>query len=118
MDAADLRSAVAEKLGLKLETHKLLFRGKEKEDDEFLEPAGVKENSKVLLVEDTPCEPEIHEEVKETSVPSKGGEAVAQVKKEVDKLAEQVDVYFLGSLSLLFVLFDLFGLFTQHFDDV
>ncbi|CAA0836269.1 BAG family molecular chaperone regulator 4 [Striga hermonthica] len=86
----DLKSIIVGKIGLNPETHKLLFRGKEKEDDESLQTAGVKDNAKVLLVEEVSSGQKIPEEVKETNVVSRGGEAVAKVREEVDKLAGQV----------------------------
>ncbi|KAL7136190.1 hypothetical protein ABFS83_10G012800 [Erythranthe nasuta] len=86
-----LKSAIHQKTGLNPETHKLLFRGKEKDDDEDLQTAGVKDGSKLLLVEDKTCNNEEPEEVKETVVVvSRGGEAVAEVRREVDKLSDQI----------------------------
>ncbi|KAG8377057.1 hypothetical protein BUALT_Bualt09G0128400 [Buddleja alternifolia] len=90
MDTGDLKSVLSQKLGVNPETHKLLFRGNEKEDDEDLQTAGVKDNSKVLLMEEVTCKQQIPEEVKETSVISRGGAAVAEIRKEVDMLSEQV----------------------------
>lgn len=110
----DVKSVMAQKIGLKPETLKLLFRGKDKEDDDHLLTAGVKENSKVLLVEDTTSVQRSPETVDTTSVQrspetveditsvqrspekvetieiSRGGEAVAVVREEIDKLADQV----------------------------
>ncbi|XP_011095053.1 BAG family molecular chaperone regulator 4 [Sesamum indicum] len=86
----DLKSVIVQKIGLKPEMHKLLFRGKEKEDDEDLQRAGVKDNSKVLLMENTTCRENNAEEVKQTSVISRGGAAVAEIREEVDKLSQQV----------------------------
>ncbi|KAL8526612.1 hypothetical protein ACS0TY_015713 [Phlomoides rotata] len=99
MDVGDLKSIIVQKTGLKPETCKLLFRGKEKDDDEFLQTAGLKDNCKVLLMEDTTCRENVPEEVKEASVPeevketiviSQGEAAVAEVRREVDNLADQV----------------------------
>ncbi|CAA3009025.1 BAG family molecular chaperone regulator 4-like [Olea europaea subsp. europaea] len=86
----DLKLMVTQNIGLHPEMHKLLFRGKEKEDNEHLQFAGVKDMSKVLLMEDTTCTDERPVEVAQTSVVSKGGAAVAEIRKEVDKLSEQV----------------------------
>ncbi|GFP92767.1 bag family molecular chaperone regulator 4 [Phtheirospermum japonicum] len=86
----DLKSIIVQKIGLSPDTHKLLFRGKEKEDDEDLQTAGVKDNSKLLLMEDTTIGQNNPEKVMETSVISRGSEAVAQVREEVDKLADKV----------------------------
>ncbi|CAI9097281.1 OLC1v1033669C1 [Oldenlandia corymbosa var. corymbosa] len=80
-------------------TGKLLFRGKEKEDSDLLQMAGVKDNSKIIFME-TPGEKVMNEPIQisggagavanEPIQISKGGEAVALVRAEVDKLSEQV----------------------------
>ncbi|XP_057808178.1 BAG family molecular chaperone regulator 4-like [Salvia miltiorrhiza] len=85
----DLKSVIAQKIGLEPETYKLLFRGKEKDDGDHLQEAGVKDNSKVLVMEDTTPVQESPEKV-ETIVISRGDAAVAEVREEVDKLADQV----------------------------
>ncbi|KAG6437061.1 hypothetical protein SASPL_101970 [Salvia splendens] len=85
----DLKSVVAQEFGLEPETLKLLFRGKEKEDDDHLHEAGVKDGSKVLAVEDTIPVQRSPEKV-EAVVVSRGDAAVAEVREEVDKLADQV----------------------------
>nr|GMC88448.1 BAG family molecular chaperone regulator 4-like [Ipomoea batatas] len=86
-----VKDIIAQVIGLEPKLQKLLFRGKEKEDQEYLSVAGVKDNSKLLLMEDTTSTEKTPEEVKENSVISIGGEAVAEVRAEVDKLSEQVD---------------------------
>lgn len=100
MDAGDLKSVIAQNIGLEAETYKLLFRGKEKEDGDHLQAAGVKDSSKVLVMEDTTSVQRIPEKVEtivvspkkvETVVVSRGDAAVAEVGEEVDKLADQVD---------------------------
>ncbi|KZV57776.1 BAG family molecular chaperone regulator 4-like [Dorcoceras hygrometricum] len=86
-----LKSVVGQKMGLKPEILKLLFRGIEKADDENLQTAGVRNNFKVLLrIHDESSGQNIPEEVKETKASSIGGAAVAAVREEVDKLAEKV----------------------------
>ncbi|KAG6433746.1 hypothetical protein SASPL_105362 [Salvia splendens] len=85
----DLKSVIAQEVGLEPETLKLLFRGKEKEDDDRLHEAGVKDGSKVLAVEATISVQKSPEKV-EPVVVSRGDAAVAEVREEVDKLADQV----------------------------
>lgn len=94
MIAGQVKDIIAQVIGLEPKVQKLLFRGKEKEDQEYLSVAGVKDNSKLLLMEDTTSTEKTPEEVKENSVISIGGEAVAEVRAEVDKLSEQVDNLF------------------------
>ncbi|CAA0827483.1 BAG family molecular chaperone regulator 4 [Striga hermonthica] len=80
-----LKSFICQQIGLRPEKHKLLFRGSEKEDDEDLQTAGLTDYCEVLLMEAEAFEQASHEEVE-----SKGKEAVSEVRKEVDKLAQQV----------------------------
>ncbi|KAL8509226.1 hypothetical protein ACS0TY_016422 [Phlomoides rotata] len=84
-----IKSIISQYLGFKPETCKIIFGGVEKEDDEDLRVAGVMNNSEMLL-EVMELEQKIPEEVQETNVLSKGEDAVADVRKEVDKLANKV----------------------------
>ncbi|CAL5351538.1 unnamed protein product [Camellia sinensis] len=63
--------------------------GKEKEDREHLHMAGVKDNAKVLLIQEPTRKERKHEEAKSIEM-SSACPAVAEVKPEVDKLAEEV----------------------------
>ncbi|CAL5420368.1 unnamed protein product [Camellia sinensis] len=65
------------------------FVGKEKEDREHLHMAGVKDNAKVLLIQEPTRKERKHEEAKSIEM-SSACPAVAEVKPEVDKLAEEV----------------------------
>ncbi|KAM3340406.1 formin-2 [Capsicum galapagoense] len=86
----EVKSILSSIIDLEPKVQKLLFRGKEKEDHEYLHLAGVKDNSKMLVMEEETVEDRIPEEVKVTTEISRGAEAVAVVRTEVDKLSEQV----------------------------
>ncbi|WRX24641.1 Ubiquitin-like domain - like 10 [Theobroma cacao] len=107
----ELKKEIAQKTGLEPDRQKVLFRGKEKEDKEHLNVAGVKDKSKVLLLENparkekkveemssskekaeesTSSEENEVEEMRESEEMSKAFAAVAGVRKEVDKLSERV----------------------------
>ncbi|KAJ4837716.1 hypothetical protein Tsubulata_027925 [Turnera subulata] len=104
-----VKKIVEEKTGLDPKQQKILFRGQEKEDEEFLHEAGVKDNSKVLVLEEPLRKEEEAKEIKESEGTSNLEEkleaevkvndteemkkaigAVAQIRAEVDKLAERV----------------------------
>lgn len=85
-----LKSVISKSLDLNPETCKLYFGGVEKHDGESLQQAGLKDNSEVLLVESVSGQP-VSEEVQETPVASKGEEAVAEARKEINNLEQQVD---------------------------
>ncbi|GMJ08408.1 BCL-2-associated athanogene 4 [Hibiscus trionum] len=107
----ELKEQIAEKTGLEPDKQRVLFRGKEKEDNVHLDSAGMKDKSKVLVLENpanevkkiegmTNSKEKVEEaiaskenkveEIKETEEMSKAFAAVAGVRKEVDKLSERV----------------------------
>lgn len=86
----DVKKIIAQEIGVDPETQKLFFRGKEKEDYDYLQMAGIKDNAKLLLVEDTRAKEISSKEMNETIEVSRGSEAIAEIRAEVDKLAEKV----------------------------
>ncbi|CAN1142181.1 BAG family molecular chaperone regulator 4 [Linum perenne] len=115
---AELKRVIEQETGVECERQKILFRGKEKEDGEYLHEAGVKDKGKVLVleqpisaerkVEEMP-KPEVNEreetstaedikegeqpsnfEVRETEEILKAMRAIDEVRVEVDTLAERV----------------------------
>ncbi|XP_017221127.2 BAG family molecular chaperone regulator 4 [Daucus carota subsp. sativus] len=93
----DLKAIIAEQIGMAPNVQRLFFKGIEERDQECLEIAGLKNNSKLLLrksarndrVEEVPASDDEIEVVKVTQK-SKGSELVAEVKVDNDKLAAQV----------------------------
>ncbi|KAF2306453.1 hypothetical protein GH714_018227 [Hevea brasiliensis] len=106
-----MKEVIESKTGLEPKQQKILFRGQEKEDREYLHEAGVKDKSKVLVLEnpaskEKPVElkelegtskAEVKEseemskrEMKEREEMSKAFQAIAEVREEVDKLVERV----------------------------
>lgn len=85
----DLKRCIAQQTSLEPNQQRLLFRGKEKEDREHLHMAGVKDNAKVLLIQEPTRKERKHEEAKSIEM-SSACPVIAEVKPEVDKLAEEV----------------------------
>ncbi|CAN0879684.1 BAG family molecular chaperone regulator 4 [Linum grandiflorum] len=108
----ELKRVIEQQTGVEAVRQKILFRGKEKEDGEYLHEAGVKDKGKILVleqpVEETP-KPDVKEreetstaeemeegeqpssfEVQETEEILKAMRAIDEVRVEVDKLAERV----------------------------
>ncbi|KAB1224463.1 BAG family molecular chaperone regulator 4 [Morella rubra] len=79
-----------EETGLEPKDQRLLFRGKEKEDEELLHMAGVKDRSKILLLEEPASKERKLEEIRKSNEISQALEAVAAVRAEVDKISERV----------------------------
>lgn len=89
-NAGEMKQIVAKRIGLDLVVQRLLFRGKEQEDEERLHLAGIKDNSKVVVLEDLASKEKKLEQSQESEEVSKASEAVAGVRAEVDKLSKRV----------------------------
>ncbi|XP_040993889.1 BAG family molecular chaperone regulator 4-like [Juglans microcarpa x Juglans regia] len=86
----DLKMVLSHETGLEPKEQRLLFRGKEKEDEECLEMAGVKDTSKVILLEDPASKEKKLEEMQRNQFVLKACEAVAKVRAEVERLSEKI----------------------------
>ncbi|KAJ6778084.1 BAG FAMILY MOLECULAR CHAPERONE REGULATOR 4 [Salix koriyanagi] len=99
-----VKKVIEQQTGLESEKQRILFRGKEKEDGENLQEAGVRDDSKILVLEDV-----VRKEMKEGEDTSKAAmqenveevkgndkemlkalRAIDETRKEIDKLAERV----------------------------
>ncbi|KAL6998443.1 hypothetical protein U1Q18_008569 [Sarracenia purpurea var. burkii] len=85
----DLKRHVARETGLEPNQQRLLFRGKQKEDEEYLHVVGVKNNAKVLLMEE-PTNKERTLKDMSSSELSSACAAVDEVRPQVDNLAEEL----------------------------
>ncbi|KAJ4971914.1 hypothetical protein NE237_005013 [Protea cynaroides] len=86
----DLKKLLAHETGVDPKEQRLLFRGKEREDDCCLHIGGVKDMSKVVLLEDPASRERKLEEMKRNQEISKASEAVAKISAEVNNLSEKV----------------------------
>ncbi|OAY83489.1 BAG family molecular chaperone regulator 4 [Ananas comosus] len=86
----ELKRVLSQETGLEPQEQRILFRGKEKDNDECLHMAGVKDMAKVVLLED-PASKELKlEQMRRDQGITKACEAIAVVRAEVSKLAEKV----------------------------
>ncbi|KAK7300905.1 hypothetical protein RJT34_11756 [Clitoria ternatea] len=85
-----LKGVLTSEIGLEPKEQRLIFRGKEKEDEECLHMVGVKDMSKVILLEDPASKERKLEEMQRSEDISKACEAVSSVRTEVDKLYQKV----------------------------
>lgn len=86
----DVKKLLVNRTGLEPEEQRLFFRGIEKGDDEQLHLEGVKDKSKILLLEGTASKERKLEETRKQNEMSKAFEAIAGVRAEVDKLSNRV----------------------------
>ncbi|CAI0426215.1 unnamed protein product [Linum tenue] len=81
---------IEQRTGLECGRQKLLFRGKEKEDGEYLHDAGVKDNAKILVLEEPVSAEKELPEVEDKEEILKALRAIDEVRAEVDMLAGRV----------------------------
>ncbi|XP_061366425.1 BAG family molecular chaperone regulator 4-like [Gastrolobium bilobum] len=86
----DVKKLLAHKTGLQPEEQRLFFKGKETENEDHLHMEGVKDKSKLLLLEDAASKERKLEETRKHNEMLKASEAVAGVRAEVDMLSERV----------------------------
>ncbi|KAH7842285.1 hypothetical protein Vadar_003585 [Vaccinium darrowii] len=79
----ELKKCITQETGLEPSRQRLLFRGKEKEDQEYLHMVGVKDNAKVLLMENEKTIERKLEDVECSELAS-----AAEVRPGVDKIKE------------------------------
>eukprot|EP00250_Pteridium_aquilinum_P023178 c26339_g1_i1 orf=570-1424(-) len=86
----DLKKALIQGTGLQPQQQRLLYKGKEKDNCVYLHDAGVKNKSKIVLVEDPFSQEKRLLESRRDDAIAKACRAVADIHEEVDKLAEKV----------------------------
>ncbi|XP_072997642.1 BAG family molecular chaperone regulator 4-like [Typha latifolia] len=86
----ELKGVLAQEIGLEPHKQRMLFRGKEKDNDECLHIAGVKDMAKVVVLEDPASRDQKIEQIKKDQGIARSCEAIALVRAEVDKLSEKV----------------------------
>ncbi|RZS17923.1 hypothetical protein BHM03_00050129 [Ensete ventricosum] len=69
---------------------KLMYKDKERESTAFLDIAGVKDKSKVVLVEDSTAQAKRLLEMRKTDKMEKAAKAISAISLEVDRLASKV----------------------------
>ncbi|XP_052207697.1 BAG family molecular chaperone regulator 4-like isoform X2 [Diospyros lotus] len=85
----DLKRVLANETGLEPKEQRLLFRGKEKNDEEYLHMVGVVDMSKVILLEDPASKERKLKEKKRNQCILNAYQAVAKVRADADKLPDQ-----------------------------
>ncbi|KAJ8423075.1 hypothetical protein Cgig2_003581 [Carnegiea gigantea] len=86
----ELKKMLAETTGLHPQDQKLIFRDKERDSKAFLDVSGVRDGSKIVLVQDMISQEKRFLESRRNSNMEKAMKAVEQITMEVDKLVAQV----------------------------
>ncbi|XP_022881256.1 BAG family molecular chaperone regulator 1-like [Olea europaea var. sylvestris] len=86
----ELKKMLAEPMGLSSQDQKLIYKDKERDSKTFLDVAGVKDGSKIMLIDDELSKERGNLELIKTAKMEKASKEIAAIRSEVDKLAKQV----------------------------
>ncbi|KAF5190773.1 Bag family molecular chaperone regulator, partial [Thalictrum thalictroides] len=86
----ELKKLLASETGLQPVEQQLIFRGKGRENGNYLDKCGVKDRSKIVLVEDPSSKEKRYIEMRRNAKIQSAHRAISDISMELDKLAEQV----------------------------
>lgn len=86
----ELKKMLVGVTGLHQEDQKLIYKEKERDSKAFLDISGVKDRSKILLVEDPISQEKRLLEMRKNAKLEKASKSISQISLEVDRLAGQV----------------------------
>lgn len=86
----ELKKMLSGPTGLHHEDQKLLYKDKERDSKAFLDIAGVKDRSKIVLVEDPISQEKRYLEMRRNAKMEKASKNISEISLEVDRLAGQV----------------------------
>ncbi|MCO5563878.1 hypothetical protein L7F22_030125 [Adiantum nelumboides] len=86
----DLKKLLVELTGLQTKQQRLTYKGKPKSDNDYLSEAGIKDKSKLVLVEDTKGWEKTLIELRKSDADAKAYKAVAEVQQLVDQISGQI----------------------------
>lgn len=88
----ELKKLVAAESGLQPGEQRLIYRGKERDNVEYLDICGVKEQSKIVLIQDPESIERRFMEMRRNAKIQTAHRLLDDVVVEVDKIAEQVSI--------------------------
>lgn len=90
MIAGELKKLLTGPTGLHHEDQKLIYKDKERDSKAFLDVVGVKDKSKLVLVEDPISQEKRLLEMRKNAKLEKASKSISEISLEVDRLAGQV----------------------------
>lgn len=78
--------------GLHHQDQKLFYKDKERDSKVFLDTVGVKDKSKIVLVEDPISQEKRYVEMRKNAKIARAAKSISEISLEVDKLAGQVNI--------------------------
>lgn len=94
MGSGELKKLLSGPTGLHPLDQKILFKDKERESTAYLDTAGVKDKSKLVVLEDLKAQAKRCLEMRRAAKSEKASKSIAQIGLEVDKLAAKVPILF------------------------
>ncbi|XP_057547400.1 BAG family molecular chaperone regulator 1-like isoform X2 [Amaranthus tricolor] len=85
-----LKKMLTEPTGLHHEDMKVYYKDKERDSKEYLDIVGVKDKSKLVLVEDPISQEKRYLEIRKNAKMEKAAKSISQISLQVDKLATQL----------------------------
>ncbi|XP_016485319.1 BAG family molecular chaperone regulator 1-like [Nicotiana tabacum] len=86
----ELKKMLTGPTGLHHQDQKLLYKDKERDNKAFLDIAGVKDKSKIVLMEDPISQEKRYLEMRKNAKVEKAAKTISEITLEVDRLARQV----------------------------
>ncbi|KAL5097016.1 hypothetical protein RYX36_001343 [Vicia faba] len=88
----EVKKLMSDETGLKVEEQRLIYRGKERENGEYLDVCGVKDKSKLVLIQDASSIERRFIQMRINAKIQTANRAINNVCLELDQLEEQVSV--------------------------
>lgn len=89
----ELKKMLTGPTGLHHQDQKLMYKDKERDNNAFLDMAGVKDKSKIVLIEDPLSLEKRYIEMKKNAKMEKAAKTISDISFEVDRLAGQVSAF-------------------------
>ncbi|XP_047325769.1 BAG family molecular chaperone regulator 3 [Impatiens glandulifera] len=86
----ELKKMLSAPTGLHHQEQKILFKDKERDNNTFLDVVGVKEKSKLVVIEDPISQEKRYLEMRKNAIMEKAFKSISEISLEVDRLAGQV----------------------------
>lgn len=89
----ELKKMLSGPTGLHHEDQKVMFKDKERDSKTFLDVVGVKDRSKMVLIEDPISQEKRYLEMRKNAKMEKASKLISEISLEVDRFAGQVSAY-------------------------
>ncbi|KAK2447575.1 hypothetical protein P8452_11858 [Trifolium repens] len=86
----EVKKVMSEETGLKVEEQRVIYRGKERENGEYLDVCGVKDRSKLVLIQDASSIERRFIQMRSNAKIQTANRAINNVSLELDQLTDQV----------------------------